>query len=148
MQEQSVGFNTPFFNLYENLYLVLREAYNEQQALILFKRIMEKGLKKAYDVLGFKKGDPDSFREVITSRDNSVGLTVNFPEISETKIIYQLCADPFANLKGVVDHSLLDSTYINFKIEYLLGNNWFYNTTKHLWQGDHCIEFIICKKEV
>ncbi len=145
MQEQSIGFNTPFFNLYENLYLVIRETYNEEQALMLFKRIMEKGLKKAYDTFSFKKGDPNSFKEVIVARDNSVGLTVNFPEVSETKIVYQLCVDPFANLKGIVDHKLLDNTYINFKVEYLLGDNWFYSTTKHFWKGDNCIEFIIQK---
>ena len=145
MKEQSIVFNSPFFSLFENLYLVLKETYDEQQALVLFKRIMEKGLKKAYDSLDFKKGDPYSFQKVIAARDDSVGLIVSFPEVRETKIIYQICVDPFANLKGLVDHKLLDSTYINFKIEYLLGNKWGYNTTKHFWKGDRCIEFVIQK---
>lgn len=73
---------------------------------------------------------------------------MNFPEVSENKIVYQLCADPFANLKNIVDYNLLDSTYIDFKIEYLLGNNWFYNTTKHFWKGDCCIEFVIQKNKI
>ncbi len=146
MTEQLANFNTPFFSLYENMYLVLQETYGKNEALSLFKKIMIKGLKKAYDAISFQRGNPKSFQEVITARDNSVGLIVNFPEVKDNKIVYQLCMDPFANLKGIVGHDLLDSTYIDFKIEYLLGNAWFYNTTKHFWNGDKCIEFVIQKK--
>lgn len=46
MKGHLVNFNTSFFGLYENVYLVLRETHTEQQALALFKQIMEKGLKK------------------------------------------------------------------------------------------------------
>ena len=143
---QLANFNTPFFSLYENMYLILQEECGEQEALSLFKKVMTKGLKKAYDAISFHKGDPKSFQEVITARDNSVGLVVSFPEVKYNKIICQLCIDPFANLKGIVKHNLLDSTYIDFKIEYLLGDGWFYNTTKHFWKGDTCIEFIIQKQ--
>lgn len=148
MVEQLSNFNTPFFNLYENMFLVLQEIYGKQEALSLFKKVMIKVLKKAYDAISFQKGNPKSFQEVIIARDNSVGLPVKFPEICDNKIIYQICIDPFINLKGIIDHNVLDSTYIDFKVRYLLGDGWSYITTKHFWKGDQCIEFIIQKNQL
>ena len=138
-------YNIAFFTLYENLYVVLKTEYGENQALNLFRKIMETGLARAYNNFGFKKGDPESFARTLEARDNAVGLVVKFPRITANEIIYQFHTDPFPNLKGVVEHDLLDDTYINFKVQYLLGNQWHYKTTKHFWDGDQYTEFTIVK---
>ena len=124
----------------------MKEEYEEKQALYLFRKIMETGLKQAYDTFGFKKGDPNNFAATLEARDNAVGLLVKFPVISSNKIIYQFHTDPFPNLKGVVSHELLDDTYINFKVKYLLGEDWSYKPTKHFWDGEPYTEFTIEKQ--
>lgn len=138
-------YNAPFFSLYENLFLILKEEYGEQPALYLFKKIMEKGLKSACDKQGYIKGSPNSFQEVIETRDKNVGLIVKFPIVEPKKIIYQFHTDPFKNLKGIVNHELLDRTYIDFKVKYLLGDDWGYKTTSHFWKDDPYTEFTIEK---
>ena len=55
--------------------------------------------------------------------------------------------DPFPNLKGHVDPQKLDASYMNFKLKYLLGDDWEYKMTKHLWNGNDCIEHYIYKKK-
>jgi hypothetical protein len=35
---------------------------------------------------------------------------------------------------------------MDFKINYVLGPDWTYTITKHLWNGDSCIEHVIVKK--
>ncbi|MCD6247404.1 MAG: hypothetical protein J7J87_03175 [Candidatus Diapherotrites archaeon] len=140
-------YNAPFFALYENTFLVLKENFGEEKALEIFTKIMERGLKKAYDAMGFQKGNPQDFARVLRARDESVGLHVEFPEVSENKIVYQFHTDPFPNLKGQVEPEKLDATYMGFKVRYLLGNNWGYKTTKHLWKGDPYTEHVIFKKE-
>ena len=94
-------YNVAFFGLYENTFLILKQEFGEEKALELFKQIMEKGLKKAYDSMGFQRGNPTSFARVLEERDRSVGLHVNFPEINENRIIYQFYTDPFPNLKDM-----------------------------------------------
>ncbi|MCC7570967.1 hypothetical protein KO465_06525 [Candidatus Micrarchaeota archaeon] len=138
-------YNSAFFSLYENLYIVLKQELGEERALELFRKIMEKGLKKAYDSMGFEKGNPEDFVKVLKQRDESVGLKVTFPEVTDSKIIYQFHTDPFPNLKGIVDHKKFDDTYISFKVKYLLGEKWTYAPTKHIWDGDEHTEFIITK---
>ena len=138
-------YNAPFFSLYENLFIVLKEEYGEAKTLELFGRVMQKGLKKAYDLSGFKKGDPNSFKEVLELRDNAVGLDVKFPIVNSQQITYQFHTDPFPGLKNYVNHELLDDTYINFKIKYLLGEGWNYKTTSHIWEGQPFTEFSIYK---
>ncbi len=137
------AYNVAFFGLYENFYTVMSEEIGHEKALDLFTKIMKKGLKKSYDSYGFNKGDPVSFASVIKERDNFVGLEVSFPEVGEKKIIYQFHKDPFPNLKGLLDPYLLDKTYLDFKVKYLLGDSWKYVTTKHLWLGDKYSEHII-----
>ncbi|MBU0635986.1 hypothetical protein KKE06_03090 [Candidatus Micrarchaeota archaeon] len=140
-------YNEAFFGLYKDLFVVLRKELGEKKALELFTKIIEKGLKEAYDALGFKKGDPQEFARVVAEQDRSVGLQANFPEATEEKIVYHSFKDPFSKLRGEVAPQKLDATYMNFKVNYLLGDNWQYKATKHLWKGDTCIEYSITKKK-
>ena len=119
---------------------------DRERALELFRQIMEKGLKNAYDASGFKEGDPQDFVRVVKERDKNVGLHVEFPEVAENKIVYRLYTDPFPNLKGYTNHEKLDDTYMSFKVGYLLGPDWDYETTKHIWDGDDFTEFVITKQ--
>lgn len=138
-------YNAAFFRLYENLFLVLKQSLGEEKALELFRKVMDKGLKEAYDSVGFQKGNPQSFAKIIRERDDSLGLHTEFPEVSENRIIYQFHTDPIPNLKGHVDHKKIDDTYMMFKIRYLLGENWTYTTTKHIWDGDEFTEHVITR---
>lgn len=138
-------YNAAFFGLYEKLFIILKENFGEEKALDLFRQIMEKGLKKAYDASGFERGNSQDFVRVVGERDRNVGLRVEFPEITENKIVYQFHVDPFPNLKSQVEYGKLDDTYMAFKIRYLLGESWTYKTTKHLWGGDEFTEHIITK---
>lgn len=139
-------YNAAFFGLYENVFLVLKQAFGEERALGLFRKIMEKGLKKAYDTSGFEKGNPQDFVRVVGERDINVGLRVEFPEITEDRVVYQFHTDPFPNLKEHVDPERLDDTYMAFKVRYLLGENWKYKTTKHIWKGDKFTEHVITRQ--
>jgi len=138
-------YNAAFFGLYENLFIVLKENFGEEKALSLFRQIMEKGLKGAYDMSGFKRGSPQDFAKVVGERDRNVGLRVEFPEITENKIVYQFYTDPFPNLKDQVAPGKLDDTYMAFKVKYLLGEDWKYKTTRHVWSGDEFTEYVITK---
>jgi hypothetical protein len=138
-------YNTAFFSLYENLFLVLKDNFGEEKALELFRQIMEKGLKKAYDSSGFQRGNPQEFARVVGARDESVGLYVKFPEVTENRIVYQFHTDPFPGLKGHVALEKLDDTYMAFKVRYLLGENWSYTTTKHIWR-DEFTEHVITRQ--
>lgn len=138
-------YNVAFFGLYQNFFLVLKAEFGEPRALELFRQVMERGLKAAYDKMGFKKGNPKEFARVVGERDKSVGLKVKFPIVSKDKIVYQFWTDPFPGLKGQVAARLLDDTYMRFKVEYLLGNDWKYSTTKHLWNGSKYTEHLIEK---
>lgn len=142
----SMDYNKAFFGLYENWFLVLKEEIGEERAIELFTKVMVLGLKKAYDAMGFGKGVAKEFARVVGARDDSVGLRVEFPEVSENRIVYQFHTDPFPGLKGKVAPEKLDATYMRFKVDYLLGQGWSYMTTKHLWRGDSFTEHVITKK--
>lgn len=139
-------YNEPFFRLYENLFLVLKQDLGEENALKLFRKVMEKGLEEAFDSMGFQKGNPQDFARIIGERESSLGLDTRFPEVSENKIVYQFHTDPIPRLKGHVDNKKIDDTYMAFKLEYLLGKDWDYTTTKHIWHGDKFTEHVIIKK--
>jgi hypothetical protein len=139
-------YNAAFFGLYTNVFKILKEEFGEEKALELFTKLMKKGLKVAYDSMGFEKGNAKDFARVLKARDESVGLKVEFPVIEENKVIYQFHTDPFPNLKKEVEASKLDATYMEFKIKYLLGEEWKYSTTKHFWNGDSYTEHIIEKQ--
>ncbi len=142
-----VEYNSAFFGLYENLFLVLKHDLGEEKALKIFRQIMESGLSKAYDLMGFQKGNPQDFARILRERDESVGLKVDFSEITNSRIVYRFHTDPFPNLKDQVSPEKLDDTYIAFKVRYLLGENWAYKTTKHIWEGDEFTEHVITKNQ-
>jgi len=137
-------YNAAFFGLYENWYKIISNELGEETAIKLFKKVMQDGLKKAYGE-GFNKGNPSEFVRLVGERDNNVGLLVKFPVIEENKIVYQFHTDPFPNLKNHVSHDKLDDTFISFKVKHLLGDEWQYKTTAHMWNGDNYTEFTIFK---
>ena len=135
-------YNAAFFGLFENTFKLLKKEFGEEKALDLFTKLMATGLGKAYGD-NFIKGQPKEFARVVSERDKMVGLHVEVPQADDKTIIYQFHDDPFPNLKGEVDAEKLDKTYIDFKINYLLGEGWHYQTTKHLWWGDEYTEHVI-----
>ncbi len=139
--------NELFFRLYEITFLVNREdpEVGEEKALELMAKYFETGLKRAYDDMGFRKGDAREFARIVGARDRSVGLDVRFPVVTKDKIVYQFHDDPFPGLKGEVEPEKLDATYMAFKVRYLLGDDWGYTTTKHIWKDGHT-EHVIEKK--
>ena len=139
-------YNTAFFTLYENFFLILKEDLGEDNALELLGKVMERGLGRAYDSMGFQRGSPQDFARVIKARDESVGLHVEFPEIGESRIAYRFHTDPFPNLKDRVEPEKLDRIYMAFKVSHLLGEGWSYSTTKHRWKGDALTEHVITRQ--
>lgn len=139
-----MAYNAAFFGLFENTFKLLKKEFGEEKALDLFAKLMATGLGKAYGD-NFIKGQPKEFARVVSERDKMVGLHVEFPQADDKTIIYQFHDDPFPNLKGEVDAEKLDKTYIDFKINYLLGDGWHYHTTKHLWWGDKYTEHVITR---
>lgn len=137
-------YNAAFFSLYENWYKAICNELGEESALRLFKNVMSTGLSKAYGDT-FKKGNPHDFVKLVGERDDNVGLVVKFPIVEENKIVYQFHTDPFPNLKSHVDHKKLDDTFISFKVKHLLGDEWKYENTAHIWDGDAYTEFTISK---
>lgn len=127
-------YNKPFFSLYENIFLELTERFGQTVSLDIFASLMKKGLGSAYGD-DYTKGDPNEFVRLVGERDKLVGLDVRFPLIEKEQFIYQFHTDPFPNLKGKVASEQLDRTYMDFKVKTLLGDNWTYQTTQHLWDG-------------
>ncbi|HLC77289.1 MAG TPA: hypothetical protein VJH04_03745 [archaeon] len=138
-----MSYNAAFFAVHEAYFLVLKEEKGEDFALDVMRRVMERSLGKAYTTIGFTKGSTNTFVKVVGKRDKSVGLRVEFPEVSEDRMVYRFHTDPFPNLRGQVDPRRLDDTYMKFKVEFLLGKEWHYRTTKHLWNGDEFTEHVI-----
>lgn len=136
-------FNLAFFSLYENTFLVYAELHGVKKALEFMESLFAKALGKAYSAVGFSKGNVYDFAKVVKERDESVGLPVALPLVTTDKIIYQFHRDPFPNLKNVVSAKDLDKTYINFKIKFLLGDQWTYTTTQHIWEGSLFTEHLV-----
>jgi hypothetical protein len=141
-----MAYNAAFFETHEAYFLELKERDGEKSALDAMTRVMKRNLGKAYIDMGFKKGDPKEFARVVGERDASVGLDVRFPVVTENKIVYQFHTDPFPGLRGHVEPEKLDATYMQFKVDFLLGEGWSYRTTKHLWKDHDYTEHIIEKK--
>jgi len=138
-------FNAPFFGLYEHVFVEYTELYGLNKALLFFERLFARALGKAYLATGFTKGNVYHFAKVVKERDESVGLIVALPVVTQEKIIYQFHRDPFPNLKNIVEKQDLDRTYINFKVKFLLGDEWSYHTTQHIWDGFPFTEHVIYK---
>ncbi len=141
-------YNAAFFGLYQNVFLELREQFEDESALSFMRNLFSRALKPAYDSMGFEKGNPFDFARVVKERDDGVGLRVEFPKVSSTEIIYQFHTDPFPGLKGKVESKLLDDCYLAIKIDHILGSEWTYRTTKHFWKGDGFTEHIITRNSV
>ena len=139
-------FNAPFFQLYENIFLEYSELHGTQQALRFLKWLFSRTLEKAYSSFNFTKGNINHFAKLVRERDENVGLRVELPLVTENKIIYQFHQDPFPNLKTIINAGELDNTYIEFKINFLLGNQWSYHTTQHIWDNAPFTEHVITKK--
>lgn len=140
-----MNYNAAFFGLFENVFRLLKKEYGQDVALSHFSELMEQGLSKSYGD-SFEKGDPKYFENLVGERDKLVGLRVEFPQVSSDKIIYRFLDDPFPNLKNEVESNLLDKCYMQFKVKYLLGDDWQYKTNKHLWNGDEYTEHEIYRK--
>ncbi len=141
----TVPYNTEFFSDYEQRFLKKLEEVGEAGALNYMKTLFASRLSPAYDKMGFTKGIPEDFARCVGERDASVGLHVEFPEVTEKRIVYRFHTDPFPGLKGKIDPELFDKTFLDFKVDYLLGN-WTYHFTKHMRRGDNLTEIIIEKK--
>ena len=139
----SQPYNRPFFRLYENFFLVLRDTLGEDEALGLMRRVFSKALGESYESSGFTQGSTSDFARVVGERDESVGLHVAFLNIADDGLVYRFHTDPFPGLKGEVEPGKLDATYIEFKVSCLLGRGWKYQTTRHLWDGDDFTEHVI-----
>ncbi len=140
-----MGYDAAFFSCHEAYFLVLKEMNGEAEALAAMRRVMERNLGRAYNDMEFEKGNSKDFVRVVGERDASVGLVVEFPVVSDKKIIYRFHTDPFPNLKGIVAPGKIDATYMKFKLVFLLGEHWIYRNTKHLWKNDPFTEFVIEK---
>ncbi len=140
-----VEYNTLFFGLYESFFKVMKQEIGEASALDIFKKVMQAGLAPAFGT-NFQKGKIDEFARIVGAVDEAVGLKVEFVKSNEQEFYFRLHNDIFPNLKGVVSHEKVDAIYMPFKISYMLGSEWGYKCTKHLWSGDPYIEFHIFKK--
>jgi len=140
-----VNYNAAFFGLFENTFKLLKREYGEDVALKHFTELMEQGLSKSYGE-DFEKGSPENFKQLVGERDELVGLRVEFPTVTSNEIIYRFLDDPFPNLRQEIKSNLLDQCYMNFKVKYILGDEWDYTTNKHLWNGDEYTEHRIYKK--
>ena len=140
------NYNAPFFNSITNTFLIYKELHGEERSLEFLAELMGRTLGASFKALGLTKGDPRSFVDVIRARDEAVGLRVSFPDISDTQIVYRFHTDPFPRLKDYVDPYKLDATYMKFKVSYLLGEEWTYDTTSHLWRCTPFTEHVITKK--
>jgi len=136
-------FNAAFFSLYENVFIAHTKLHGIRNTLEFFTDLFSRTLGEAYLTAGFSRGNIDHFEKVVKERDEGVGLSVAFPLISPNKIIYQFLQDPFPNLKEFVNWKELDKTYLNFKVKFLLGDQWTYNTTQHIWDGYPFTEHVI-----
>jgi hypothetical protein len=137
-------YNAAFFGLYENWFKTIKKEFGENEALRLFRTVMEEGLSQAYGS-DFDKGSTKEFVRLVGERDQNVGLEVSFPMVEQDKLIYRFHTDPFPHLKGVVDSHRLDDTYIRFKVNFILGQQWHYENVCHIWSGASYTEFLIQK---
>lgn len=140
-------YNTAFFRNIENSFIILEKWEGKEYALRFVTALMEKSLGAAYSSMGAKLlSGSIEFQRCVKERDSSVGLKIEFQELENNSFSYKFYTDPFPGLKGEVDPYELDATYMKFKVNYFLGNDWKYETPKHLWLGDKYTEHLIKKK--
>ncbi|MBI4163280.1 MAG: hypothetical protein HY512_00330 [Candidatus Aenigmarchaeota archaeon] len=135
-------YNAAFFNGLTAVVIALKKRYGEAEAIDVMREVFSSRLKAVYDKLGFVKGSTEDFVRAVGENDRMLGLKVEF-KIEQNKIIYRFHTDPFPLLKGQIDPTKFDDAYLRFKVEYILGNEWKYTTTKHFWRGDPFTEHVI-----
>ena len=138
--------NEQLFDLCTQAYVTAEELYGSKEALGYMKYLFSRFLKPTYDEMRFVKGDPHSFAKTVGKRDAAVGLHVIL-HVAKNKIIYEFHDDPFPELKRIVDPRDFDATYMEFNIEYLLGNDWTYTTPVHIWENEKFTRHIITRKQ-
>ncbi len=138
-------YNAAFFRAHEAYFLEVKKRFGEDVSLDVMRTVMENTLRKAYMEMGFKFGKPKEFARIVGRRDSAIGLDIAFTDVSDSHIIYEFHTDPFPGLKGHVAPEKLDATYMNFKVNFILGDNWRYNTIYHIWK-DKLTRHIIEKK--
>jgi len=141
-------YNKKLFEEYKDEFLKKETEYDKRAALEHMRKLFAEKLKPAYDVMGFERGNSRDFARIVSARDKSVGLKVTVDIVNERRIIYRFHTDPFPfpELKVRVSPEEFDDCHMSFKLSYLLGEDWSYTTTKHLWRGDDYTEHIIEKK--
>lgn len=139
-------YNAAFFGLYERVFSLYAEQHGTDAALAFMRVLFARALGAAYDETGFAHGNANDFARCVGERDASVGLHVRFPVIERDRIVYQFLTNLFPGLRGAVDAHDLDATYMDFKVVHVLGPDWTWRTTKHLWRGDDCTEHVIEKQ--
>lgn len=144
--EPQAPYNKAMFSLYEQVFILYKRRYGEEAALDFFRKLFSVVLRKSYDSVEppFTRGNPEDFARLVGERDKDVGLKVSF-QVDDNKIIYRFHTDPFPGLRGEVEPEKMDATYMIFKVFYLLGEDWSYRTTKHLWKGDEVTEHVVEK---
>jgi len=136
--------NRPFFTCLENAFIVAHERFGKERALAFMKALMERNLREAYDREGFRKGSPEDFARLMERRDRSVGLDVEL-EVGKGRIRYAFLTPLFDKWKGLLTAEEAVATFMDFKVSYLLGEEWKWRLTKHFWWGDDRIEVVIEK---
>ncbi len=140
-------FNAPFFGLLTTVVKTYREQHGEQETLDFMHTVFSRRLGPVYDQIGFRRGNPEDFAKVVGENDRRLGLDVSFeiaPDGNEIK--YRFLKDPLPGLKGEVDPRRFDATYMRFKVEYVLGEDWEFETPNHIWEGAPFTEHVIRRK--
>lgn len=139
-------YNAPLFGAYATVFLVYRKIHGEEKALEFMSRLPPIILGPAYDKMGFQRGNTKDAARVIGERDASVGLNVAFPVIEPHRLVYEFHTDPFPMLIKEVDPRVFDRWYMVFKVEYLLGDNWDYETPEHIWDNGEITRHVITRR--
>ncbi|MDP3742541.1 MAG: hypothetical protein Q8R15_04460 [Candidatus Micrarchaeota archaeon] len=134
-------YNKAFFGALEGAFQILKRRYGTKATLKIMEELMERNLGAAYRAMKVKEKCAEVFKRVVGERDKAVGLRVSFHDLPNG-FAYRFHTDPFPNLRGKVKHEALDATYLNFKMRSLLGKDWRYRTTKHLWKGHAYTEHV------
>lgn len=138
-------YNTAFFRLYESFYTVLFRDLGDE-GFRIWKQVLREGLFSAYDSSGAKRlGGVDEFIKFVGERDAGVGLQVTFEKTTEG-FVYRFFTDPFPGLQGQIQWKELVDSYLAPKMDYFLGPDWSYRTSKHIWDGAECTEHVFVRK--
>lgn len=137
--------NEEVLNKYQEAFKTQLKDHGKQRALDFMRELFAQELAPAYDDFGFEKGNAIDFANCVSSRDESLGLNVEVDLPQENKIVYRLHEDLFPQLKDIVAASEIDSTFLEFNVSYLLGEDWCVETSRHIWDGAPFSEYVITR---